>query len=251
MLKGIDVSQWQGNMDFLNHDFVMIKASEGVGYKDKMLDTHYNNVRKNGVECYGFYHYARPETGNSPESEADYFLSLVGHHQGNCIYALDWEGESLSCSTSWAFRWLERVYQKTGVRPLIYLQASQEWTSNYLDIIKANYGLWIAHWGVNKPTVKHWNCWAMWQFTDSPLDTNYFNGNKDTWYAYCKKEQNSNIIDVGTTVRVKTTVDYNGTHNAEWVLNCNFEVMEIKDDRVVIGNNGAITGVWHIRDLEL
>mgnify|MGYP002096341206 FL=1 len=106
MLSGIDISNHQAPMDYGDVDFVIMKASEGKSYKDARLDQHYNNV---GNKLYGFYHYARPDTGNTPEEEADWFLSLVEHHAGKCIFALDWEGKSLNNYRSdWALSWLRR-----------------------------------------------------------------------------------------------------------------------------------------------
>lgn len=250
MLKGIDVSNWQGSMNFAGNDFVIMKASEGINFKDKMLDKHYNNVVASHINCYGFYHYARPDLGNTPESEADYFLSLVGHHAGKCLFVLDWEQESLNYSTEWALKWLRRVYQKTGVKPLIYLQASEEWTGKYQNIINEDFGLWVAHWGVSKPDVRKWGVWALWQFTDTPLDTNYFNGDVNTWNKYCGATGNtsqSNVIKKGDRVKVTTRYDYNAVKNASWVLDEIFEVLyEPKNNRVVIGRNGQITGAWDI-----
>lgn len=262
MLLGIDISHYQTNVNYGAYDFIIMKASEGVGYKDPMLDDHYNNIhgstdgRPDPNKLYGFYHYARPETGNTAEAEADYFLSLVGHHAGNAIFALDWEGNSLACSTSWALAWMRRVYQKTGVRPVIYLSASELNSGKYADIAAENYGLWVAHWKAQNPKVTSFYTWALWQYEGDPLDKNYFNGDSNTWNAYAGRGFVEvpiipEDIKVGSKVRVITRIDYNGIRNAEWVLGKTFEVMSIKGDRVVIGQNGQLTGVWHKIDLEV
>ena len=108
MLQGYDISNWQGTTP-MDADFLIIKASEGDGYKDPRLDQHYNAWKETG-KPYGFYHYARPDLGNTPEAEADWFLSLVGGHVGKALMALDFEGEALStpnaaaCWSSWPKR---------------------------------------------------------------------------------------------------------------------------------------------------
>ena len=192
MLRGIDVSHWNRNVDY-NQDFIIIKASEGVGYKDPMLDTHYNNFVGNTSgkpdpnKLYGFYHYARPETGNEPEAEADSFLNYVGHHAGNCLYCLDWEGKALNYNINWALRWLRRVFEKTGVRPLIYCSASV--TTKLKPILEEDYGLWVAHYGVTKPKVSVYPFYAIWQYTSSPIDKDLFNGTAETFKKYCRKVQ--------------------------------------------------------------
>lgn len=209
MLKGIDISGYQKSevmKDYLSNGFVIIKASEGINKMDS-LDTHYNYLHgaKDGKpdtkRLYGFYHYARPEYNKGTEGakkEADVFISLVGHHAGHCIYALDWEGTALNYDVNWAKVWLDRVYEKTGVKPLIYIQASETSLVKYNSIIKADYGLWIAHWGVNKPSIGLWPFYAMWQYSSgNNLDKDYFNGDKETFKKYCASTK-SNKTDTAT-----------------------------------------------------
>lgn len=256
MLKGIDISGWQTQSPDYG-SFVIIKASEGNGLKSDGLDRHYNyyhgsnDGRPDNDLLYGFYHYARPDLGNTPQEEARYFLSLVGHHVGHAIFALDWEDKSLNHSPEWALAWLNYVYEHAGVKPLLYIQASEENSGKYNVIRDQDYGLWVADWrGNDEPVVKHWPFWAMWQFQGSPLDTNYFNGNAEQFRAYAgQKAVKKDSIAVGDFVKVETNIDYNGVANDQWVLNATFAVMEISGDRVVIGRNGSITGAWNMRDL--
>lgn len=186
MLNGIDISNHQNpkNINYNQYDFYMIKASEGRTLKDSRLDAHYNRVAA-AHKLYGFYHYAHPEN-NDMTAEAKRFLNLVGHHAGRALYALDWEGRALKYGADKALIWLNYVYAKTGVRPLFYTSASN--TGRYAKIYQKNYGLWVAHYGVSRPKVRGWKAWAMWQYSDSGnLDKDYFNGDRRTWQAYCKK----------------------------------------------------------------
>lgn len=191
MLKGIDISHYQTNVSYNNYDFVIMKATEGKTYKDPMLDKHYDGVngssngKPNKEKLYGFYHYARPEN-NSYKDEAENFLKYVKHHAGNCIYALDWEGTALNYPVSWALSWLDYVYQKTGVKSLLYTQQSQAKLAKYDPIIKADYGLWVARYNKEVGDIR-WPVWAMWQYTDKPIDHNYFNGTKEQFRKYCRK----------------------------------------------------------------
>lgn len=254
MIHGVDISNHNLPQTY-DGDFVIMKASEGNGWKDKLLESHFNNLNPNQV--YGFYHYARPDLGNTPEAEAEWFIECIRKYLGSCVMALDWEQESLNYSPDWALRFLEHVYKLTNVRPLLYIQASEENSGKYNKIRDKNYGLWIAHWGVESPSVKHWAFWAIWQYQGSPLDSNYFNGTKENLKKYGTPDfsQNQkpvekptqppkNEIKVGDRVRVRTTTDYNGVVNDAWVLGSTFIVMEAIGDRIVIGNGVAITGVW-------
>lgn len=190
MLKGIDISNHQRSFNPGGQDFVIFKASEGKTYKDPLLDAHYNRLhgsrdgRPDPAKLYGFYHYARPENGNTATAEADHFLSLVGHHAGHAIFALDFEGAALKFGVAWPLAWLKRVYQRTGVRPLFYCSASQ--TGRYAAIARENFGLWVAHYGVKRPAVRGWPFWAIWQTDARGVDHDLFNGDKRAWQRYCR-----------------------------------------------------------------
>lgn len=197
MLKGIDISKYQKNLNkdyILSQDFVIIKASEGKTYKDPMLDSFYdlihgaNDGKPDSNKLYGFYHYARPEN-NDPIDEAKNFLKLVGHHAGEAMYCLDWEGTAHSYPAEWAREWLDYVKSETGVKPLIYLSGS--YTSKYKIVSDGDYGLWVAQWGVSKPKTGTWPFWAMWQYKvdrDINCDQDYFNGTFEQFKKYCRCE---------------------------------------------------------------
>lgn len=190
MLTGIDISRYQKTMNtFKGYDFVIMKASEGKTYMDTELNNHYNRLHgsNDGVpdstKLYGFYHFARPEN-NTPEQEAEFFLSLVGHHKGHCLFVLDWEAQALKYPIGWALKWLDIVYKKTGVRPLLYCQAS--YTTKCKPISDAGYELWVAHYGVKAPKVGAFKTWKLWQYTQTPLDKDKFNGTVEDWKELCK-----------------------------------------------------------------
>lgn len=196
MLKGIDISNYQKNLDqnyILSQDFVIMKATEGVTCKDKSLDKFYDLIhgssdgKPDPDKLYGFYHYARPEK-NTAEAEAKWFLKHVKHHAGEAIFALDWEGEALKYPLSWAIEWMDYVFKETGVRPVIYLSGSV--TPKCKDIVDKDYGLWVAHWMVNKPKTGAWPFWALWQYKVDMginVDQDYFNGSKEVFKRYCRK----------------------------------------------------------------
>ena len=185
MLKGCDLSKWNPETPS-GYEFYLIKASEGYGYKDSALDSHFNAVKSAG-KLYGFYHYARPDLGNTPEAEADWFLSLVGQHAGNAIFALDYEADALSYGQEWALRWLRRVYEKTGVRPVFYCSSSA--LPMFEKIAKENFGLWVANWNVESPKIEPWSVFAFWQYTNRLFDQDYFNGTIEQYKNYCKSDK--------------------------------------------------------------
>ena len=204
MLKGIDISKWQAgiNLSALGNqvDFVICKATEGVGYTDKNCDGFYQQAKSLGKKL-GVYHFARPDLGNSAIAEADWFLKETKGYHKEAILVLDWESGNLK-DVTWAKKWLDRVYEKTGVKPLIYMSASVMSSADWSSVVKADYGLWVANYGSNNGTaqesvfdrypLKYWSFYALWQYTSvgrlsgysGNLDLNYFSGNKEAWDKY-------------------------------------------------------------------
>lgn len=198
MLNGIDVSKWQRNIELenINADFVIIKATEGVGYVDSCLKDH---AEKSSGKLLGFYHYARPEY-NSAREEAEAFVDAVRGYIGNAILVLDWESVKAD-DVEWAREWLDEVYELTGVKPIIYMN---EYTTLAYDWsnVSRDYKLWVAKYRDNdtdvnydmtnignKPNVGSWNNYVLWQWTssgrldgyDGNLDCDIFYGDSETW----------------------------------------------------------------------
>jgi GH25 family lysozyme M1 (1,4-beta-N-acetylmuramidase) len=202
-LKGIDISKWQDGIDIskIEAEFVIVKATEGIGYVDKCCDRFFQ-AAKGANKLVGFFHYARPI--NDATKEADFFYQNTKNYFGHAIPFLDWEAENKN-DVNWALTWLNRVYALSGVRPMIYMSESVVNSYNWDPVAKANYGLWVARYrdyGIDynydmsnagqKPSVRHWNGYAMWQWTSSGrlngysgnLDCDEFYGDATTWNKY-------------------------------------------------------------------
>lgn len=146
-IVGNDISaigQGQVNYDLYknNSNFVIVKASEGRDFTDPQLSRNQSEARRVGLPL-GYYHFARPDKGNSPDQESDKFLSAIGQlHEGEML-VLDFE-VSYSDPVNWCKKWLDIVASKTnGTKPLIYLNQSQV-TLPWQPVVDAGYGLWIA-----------------------------------------------------------------------------------------------------------
>lgn len=202
MLKGIDISHWQKGIDLgaIDVDFVIIKATEGNGYTDVMCDTFYQKAKSLGKKL-GVYHFARPDLGNTAEAEADWFIKETSGYHKEAMLVLDWESGDLT-NVAWAKAWLDRVYSKTGVKPVIYMSASVMHSADWSSVANADYGLWVANYGTNDGTaqesvfdrypLKYWSFYALWQYTskgrlngyNGNLDLNYFSGDTTAWDKY-------------------------------------------------------------------
>lgn len=205
-MNGIDISNWQAGINLSNiaFDFLIARATEGIGCVDKYCDGYIQQAIKLG-KPFGFYHLARPT--NDPIREADFFYSNCRGYFGKGIPILDWESGNTS-NVTWAKRWLDRVYQRSGVKPVIYMSESVVNANNWSAVAAADYGLWVAKYRDNnpdynynmanaglRPHVKWWKFYCMWQWTSSGrlngyngnLDCDVFYGDQSTWDAYVGK----------------------------------------------------------------
>ncbi|MGC7990914.1 GH25 family lysozyme, partial [Salmonella enterica] len=56
------------------------------------------------------------------------------------------------------------------------------------EVVTADYGLWVAKYSANEPSVGYWPSYAMWQYTSTPYDANHFYGDLNAWNAYAGKK---------------------------------------------------------------
>lgn len=170
-MKGIDASHWQGSIDWekvkkTGYAFTVIKATQGVGMLDSNFAKNKNGARNAGLLC-GFYHFAN---GGDAQKEADYFLSKLGQLLQGEFLVLDWETKHAN-PVEWCRIFLQRVKEKTGIKPILYINRSTENSLDWSPVVSGDYGLWIADYGINngamnqKPGIKNWKFFAIWQFT--------------------------------------------------------------------------------------
>jgi len=217
MLKGIDISKWQNTSAVdLAQDFVIVKATEGVGYVDPTCDTKYQYAKSKG-KLLGVYHFAHPDLTDAV-SEADFFVNnTTGYWQNKeAILVLDWESGNLA-DVNWALTWLRRVRDRTGVKPLIYMSASTISRANWSPVVNEDFGLWIAgypnKYNVANPPVpaegempyntSPWGFAAIWQYTSSAgtLDRDVAYMSREAWGKYAGQ----NAAPVVTTKDETTT----------------------------------------------
>jgi GH25 family lysozyme M1 (1,4-beta-N-acetylmuramidase) len=194
---GIDVSRFQGAIDWTSVAgsgirFAFVQASRGSGLDctvkpdqcgaDPYFAANRLAAKTVGIRA-GAYHRAFASGGTDAAAradalaEADLFIAQVASlQQGELIPVLDAEspftGMTSTTLRTWIRVWVKRVRKRLGRKPMIYTNASS-WsaTGNTTEFAKAKYPLWVAEWGVSKPTVPA-NNWArrgywVWQYTSS------------------------------------------------------------------------------------
>ena len=164
MLKGIDVSTLQGNIDWsrISADFAMIKATQGrgEGAATRLLSRFTDSkFKRNIVNCRcpaGVYHYFTAQDKAKATAEADYFCSIIEPYRSRIKLwaALDVEsfyldGLGKTELTAIVMTALERI-ETRGFKPMLYTNPNylryrfEPGAFNDTDI-------WLAHWGVSKP----------------------------------------------------------------------------------------------------
>lgn len=203
MLKGIDLSWYQRDnyqtlIDNFAQDFVIVRAAFSKTV-DSYCDKMYQYAKSKGKKL-GFYFFPLTTDGE-PEDHAKWAYDQVRGYIGEAIPFLDWEayGNHNVADVNWAKRWLDKFYELSMVRPIIYMNSSCEATYDWSAVANADYGLWLANYGANDgkdngyPRPKHWATAALHQYTSlldgRGLDGDTFNGNVAGWEAYCGKRR--------------------------------------------------------------
>ena len=144
-LQGIDVASYQTGINFsqVPCDFVIIKATEGTSYVNPACNSQYDSAKGNG-KLLGLYHYVK---GVGAVAEANFFVDSIRNYVGTAILCIDFEagGNSAWGDMGYLRQLCQQVIARTGVRPLIYVQASA-----YAPVSavakELNCGLWIAQY---------------------------------------------------------------------------------------------------------
>ena len=177
-LKGIDVSKWNGRIDWkkvkkAGIDFCIIRTgySKTVDHKFKY---NIEEAIENGLQI-GVYHFSYATTNAKAKEEAEFCLKLIKPYKKYITLGVwfDYEYDSVSYSrrygvyptkksvTSLAKTFCSTV-EKNGYSTGIY--TNLDFSSNYFTKEVLNkYPTWIAVWG----KMNYHGKYVMWQYTDS------------------------------------------------------------------------------------
>jgi lysozyme len=194
VLQGIDISNWQGTVDFkkvagAGVSFVFIKATEGTTFVDRFVRQNFDGCKGAGMVA-GLYHYF--SANRDPVQQAEHFLSVASDLKvgaADLPPVLDLEEAPKDPADRERLKgnvnaWLDAVRQAMGKRPLVYV--SPNFWNTYMDgFDTVGSNLWIAHWGVKAPSIPSgWRDWKFWQYSSTGtvpgisgnVDLDHFNG---------------------------------------------------------------------------
>ena len=170
MLRGIDVSYWQGAIDWervkaSGVDFAFLRASVSDYYSDETFYYNITQAQRAGIKV-GVYHYCKATTGASARAEARFFLDALEPYELDFPIVVDiedstQEGLSVDELTRVAMVFCDEI-KKAGYTPMIYSSAS--WLNNRLDMSRlSEYEVWVAHWGTTKPAYR--GSFGVWKYS--------------------------------------------------------------------------------------
>ena len=245
MLKGIDVSTLQGNIDWakVSADFAMIKATQGRGegaatkllprFTDSKFKRNITNAR---CPC-GVYHYFTAQDKQKAITEVDYFCSVIEPYRANIKLwaALDVESFYLDGLgkfelTAIVMTALERI-EARGFKPMLYTNPNflkyrfEPGAFNYTDI-------WLAHWGVSKPYFVP-NL-MIWQYGTTRTDG--ISTDVDANYGYFDLATDKPVYRVGDKYTIKPGDRYsNGVSVPARLIGKSYTIMQVREDRILLG----------------
>jgi GH25 family lysozyme M1 (1,4-beta-N-acetylmuramidase) len=199
-ITGIDVSSWQGTVDWATvaktAKFAYVKATEGTTYLSATFAAQYSGAKAAGLYT-GAYAFARPE--KPALAQADYFIDHAHVTRDGktlpLMLDLEWPyklsgayvapypcyGLSPTAMVTWIRTFVDEVTRRTGAPTVIYTAANW-WnpctggTTAFRDQF-----LSVASFSSTPPTVlpTSWPSWTVWQYAASgalPGDQDVFNG---------------------------------------------------------------------------
>ena len=188
LYNGIDVSEWQGNIDFgevarAGIEVVYIRASEGRGYVDPYFRENYEKAKANGLRT-GFYHFLTATSVAEAKEEAEFFVSNIKGLEPDCRLAMDFEvfdGLSVSAINEISRVFLETVEKLSGKECVIYSDAYNARTVFSKELAE-DYPIWVADYFVEEPESNDkWKFWVGFQYSDRGI-INGIDGNVDRDY---------------------------------------------------------------------
>lgn len=165
MKKIIDVSTWQGIVDWEKAksciDGAILRCGYGTKGKDSQFDRNASECERLGIP-YGVYLYSYAKTNADAKAEAKNLLSLISGKKLSLPVYLDCEQAGTEAFAYKACKIVGDEIEKAGYKFGVY--ANLSWWNNYLAILGNTYTKWIAQYN-SKCTYN--GKYDMWQYTSS------------------------------------------------------------------------------------
>lgn len=174
--KGIDVSRYQGDIDFSKvkadgYDFVIIRAGTTKGGKDINFETYYINAKNAGLDI-GCYYYTYSTTVKDAKWEAKQVLEYIKGKSFTYPVFYDFEYPELlsykraDLNTKMINAFC-KVIKRGGYYPGVYISNSVY--NNHIDSLEIGntWDVWVAHYRDHTPNFDGYSQgFSMWQYSN-------------------------------------------------------------------------------------
>ncbi|MBQ2987096.1 MAG: SH3 domain-containing protein [Tyzzerella sp.] len=209
--NGIDVSKWQGKIDWqkvkdsgIEFAFIRIgyRGENGTIYKDDNADYNIQQAQKAGV-LVGVYFFSTAINETEAREEAEWTMQAIKGYKISYPVVYDCEGYKISTSRMFGLTSEERtdnamMFLKTisdaGYDAMFYGALSEINDETYWDIsqIEKKYKVWVAHYSTvaypDKEKPDYANRCHAWQYTNKG-SVSGISGNVDMVVCYFTKEE--------------------------------------------------------------
>ena len=227
-LKGIDVSYWQGNIDWAKVknagvDFAIIRCGYGSNTTSRDDSKFAANVRgcvQNGIP-YGVYLYSYANTVSEANSEANHALRLLKANNCKLQYPIyyDLEDTQVSKASNATIVAMANVFcsklSSNGYASGVY--ANLNWWNNKLSAFNG-YDKWVAQWASKCTYGKNYSIWQ------------------------CSSEASvsgiSGRVDANLLMCTRATMDY--FMNIKYIPPVTYSLKNIDGKLYAIGSNGDV-----------
>ncbi len=199
---GIDVSRWQGDINWskvkeAGIDFVMIKAGEGTAMESMFLK-NINGAKAAGIQC-GIYWFANARCVQDAHVEAQACMNVIKNYKLEYPVVYDFEYRTLDNGNPLAnnralctetINTFLHDLEAGGYYAMVY--TNKDFPQRYLNIddITSRFALWYANYSISQPDVK---C-SIWQYScKGKVDGILYDVDKDISYV----DFQSQIISAG------------------------------------------------------
>ncbi|WP_024615960.1 GH25 family lysozyme [Clostridium sp. Ade.TY] len=179
MLKGIDVSEHQGRIDWekvKEHiDFAMLRAGFGRNNIDKQFVRNIKECNRLGIPV-GVYWFSYAYTVEMARQEAKYVLEAIKPYRVEYPVFADIEYDTFNYAEKNCINISKRLATDMVKAFCSEIEDAGYWAGNYAnpDFINnkfyqselKRYSLWLAWYGATEIQAKKYGC-QMWQFTES------------------------------------------------------------------------------------
>lgn len=191
ILRGIDVSKWQGDINWKKVsssgvDFAIIRSSYGNEHVDEKLEANVAGCKKYGIS-YGFYHYTYADSVKEARKEARFFLRTIKKYSPEYPIVLDIENDHFKSMsrkkvTNIIIAFMTEL-ENAGYYATVYSYAN--FFRDHVDMSRIKqYDIWIASWGdETKLNSVYDGPYGMWQYSATG-SVKGINGDVDLNYAF-------------------------------------------------------------------